>query len=1717
MAYNDNISLKNEETNEEIYMYCNKNNTLLNNFSNLKKCQTKNFNIGKYLEEDKLKLNEKNIFRKKYNNKITNNIKCTRDEDYNKDRSQSISRNDENKYNIKKFVNLKTQESITNGIITSRFLNRSNTPKRSRNIVETNVKKNNLKIGIINEYRNSDGKNIKMDNKYNNASNNLLYTYMNNEDIYENKNIHDNHILNSDITTIKNSVNNAFKNKNTEIKSNVLIDLNKVRNFKCNNSLDNNISNKNDYDDKLNISNTYKCDSSKIIVGNVNNNITNNSSTENMFNKFNEILINGYPPYYSKDNIGFPKKNIKISSCNNFLYNDNILMNEKNCENNNYHLYNNITSSYNLNNNKSEQTKIIYSDLYIETNENKKNELKLHKANTDGLNMKQKLKCSNYCNHSLHNSTINKIEFLEENMKNNKYINKNYLNSQKKCCTNKNFFNSNIDNNKYASPLYYKEDVDLPNHFYTDNILEEKITNMNKNNLENTQDTTINKKENFLNYKRNAQYNTNSEEYKLLKVYNNSIYNDMNDYLNNSRNKREVITRMDNINKFCEYNNCENKKDIKNYNIESTLYNEKDFMNINDVKNNINDNKEKIHYITIDSNKNNCLNEEIIKNNSSINEQNNNYYINVKMNDKTFIASYDNTSNKCKQADIFKNENNKKYFIDSSHVLLNENISNDNVICINSLLNKEINNNNYLKISSKLDEKSNNITKKINTDNNSDKIFDEKNLERNHTSSSVSTYLSLNSNKVIKVNNDKISKWNKNANSINLKNMNEVNYEKEDELKHKIINKIIDDDNKYNESNNYMFSEDTYFPPENAVKGSLNSCLRDNYYSYVKILKEEKLLDNNKKFHILLHQNNATNNFIMNNENKENANSLNMNTINIPLHRDNSTHDIFNKKFLLNKNIITTTNILNNKIINNSNISHTYSINKSLQNNNKKLSNTCILNSTVSNGANSLNKNNIPETTNNFLSNNLSNKDSFNSMYMLNRKMMNNNTLCNNNKITLKTLKNENKNYLSKTVLLNLNRINSNNERKGLESCKSFDNSKICNYLRNIDTKSLTKFHRTASLRNHNLRKKKLDTEMHEHINNFKEENFEIDTKYIVKKAVVIGCNYVNEEETRLYGCANDAYVFCRALVKYFDFAPENILLLTDSLPSNAYIYDDFDINRMKYIKEANNSSIDDGKDVKRNIFKLFNKSGMYNQNKKNVEINLCNSCKNFDIKNVDISSQNINLNLWPTRINILKAVNWLVRDSVPFGSYVFYFAGKSVQVDNMSGWEGEGYDEAFLCSDPFNKNYEHNVITAVQLKDLLLSINSNSQMTIILDCSGGQTILDPAGTENSWSYIKGCKQKGIWPITNPTDKVHKAVYDITILNNSTMKKYFCKSRFSELIEVESTAAMIDPLLQSISSLPIAPKAYCLCAATWEQISIEGLFPIIEFARVKQLKKTNNYDNDNKNKSTKKKREKKKNSQKILSNEEGLKKKKSFYEKNFNFSLSMMRKFFNNNKNDSMENKNVKKFEEKDKSKKLYSDNSYNDLKDSIYSGSDNNSDMSVNTDDSEENTGEDKDDNYILVSHGVFTYCFIEAIMEFKEKELKNNIFEKNNQKFLPMTLKNLINLIQEKIQYVKNNKLKKLNQKPEFTIHPGANATINNYFVHYSKNIHFQNNKYNFINSDLYPFLNVNKAWEEINKNTLRNRKSLSLNSTLINTASSKYFTEQNDQIKNSYNLKY
>lgn len=287
------------------------------------------------------------------------------------------------------------------------------------------------------------------------------------------------------------------------------------------------------------------------------------------------------------------------------------------------------------------------------------------------------------------------------------------------------------------------------------------------------------------------------------------------------------------------------------------------------------------------------------------------------------------------------------------------------------------------------------------------------------------------------------------------------------------------------------------------------------------------------------------------------------------------------------------------------------------------------------------------------------------------------------------------------------------------------------------------------------------------------------------RRAVVVGINYLLAPDILLRGCCNDASAVACALVTTCDFSPSEVILLVDACPARAYS-----------IAEA--SSLLSTKE--------------YQEAQRPDDFILCKDRQ-------------------PTRRNILLALNWLRADAQPGDVLLFYFAGHGIQLDDMSGWEGEGYDEAILPMDFYGE--EVNAITAVMIRNLLLSVAKDVQVTAILDCNGGQTMLDPAGT-GTWSFIKGVKQRGVWPfVTDATDKVASAVYDPEPWSHPMMKKHGARPRFVPGAEIASAQELLDPTLQKSNlQLVTRVKGYLFAAAPWGQCAIEALLPRLEFPAI---------------------------------------------------------------------------------------------------------------------------------------------------------------------------------------------------------------------------------------------------------------------------------------------
>ncbi|KAF8821561.1 ICE family protease (caspase) p20 domain-containing protein [Cardiosporidium cionae] len=364
--------------------------------------------------------------------------------------------------------------------------------------------------------------------------------------------------------------------------------------------------------------------------------------------------------------------------------------------------------------------------------------------------------------------------------------------------------------------------------------------------------------------------------------------------------------------------------------------------------------------------------------------------------------------------------------------------------------------------------------------------------------------------------------------------------------------------------------------------------------------------------------------------------------------------------------------------------------------------------------------------------------------------------------------------------------------------------------------------------------------------------NSSVSSRNVIKKAVVIGISYVDYDTFFLEGSANDAALVAYSLVHLLAFDPQNVVLMTDALPSSCYRLDTnyFQLSANSETPQSTSSSesstcISNASEPVNCKTKYFSNDNSSSKCPRSVapgsrqsmltstkwdftspvlpdgeEDKMLSSNKSAPLQNADTpeegkeylmnspyrvivhppvklhkigkSKPNTCKKKRPTRENILKAINWLVRDAGPGNVLLFYFAGHGLQIDNMIGYEGEGYDEGILPVD-FECGIEDNwnVLTTVQLKELLLGIDRTVQLTMILDCNGGQTILDPAGTVND------------------------------------MRSQYVRPRFIPGISIDSTSVISDPFLMQGGVTPLTAKAYCLTAAPWSQCAIECAFSSI--------------------------------------------------------------------------------------------------------------------------------------------------------------------------------------------------------------------------------------------------------------------------------------------------
>ncbi|CBZ56278.1 putative ICE-like protease (caspase) p20 domain-containing protein [Neospora caninum Liverpool] len=354
------------------------------------------------------------------------------------------------------------------------------------------------------------------------------------------------------------------------------------------------------------------------------------------------------------------------------------------------------------------------------------------------------------------------------------------------------------------------------------------------------------------------------------------------------------------------------------------------------------------------------------------------------------------------------------------------------------------------------------------------------------------------------------------------------------------------------------------------------------------------------------------------------------------------------------------------------------------------------------------------------------------------------------------------------------------------------------------------------------------------------------------RRALIVGCGHQKGQPYHIRGAGNDAHLFAHACVQFLGIDPKEICVLTDTAPSTCYRGRGRDgslLGPAAYIQGKDGSkhgsllarqdnmhaATDDKSDATSALSQAMREvagfgsrhfgaaQGRSGEETKAVVHSV------VDVDGLESEEPNPVVSELPTRHNILRGLRWLVEDARCDDYLIFYFSGHSVQMDNMSGWEGEGYEEAFVPCDFNIRDVESgdpvSLVGALEVREILFNIPDRTQLTIFLDCCGGQTVLDPAGSLSRFTFIKGVKQRGMWPFSDPTDKMCLAKYRPDVWASPDMHKQVVQPRYIPAVEVQSLSCVSTASVKGDEhEKPGLLNAYCVAAAPWGSVALEASF-----------------------------------------------------------------------------------------------------------------------------------------------------------------------------------------------------------------------------------------------------------------------------------------------------
>ncbi|KAF4652260.1 hypothetical protein FOL47_011182, partial [Perkinsus chesapeaki] len=177
-----------------------------------------------------------------------------------------------------------------------------------------------------------------------------------------------------------------------------------------------------------------------------------------------------------------------------------------------------------------------------------------------------------------------------------------------------------------------------------------------------------------------------------------------------------------------------------------------------------------------------------------------------------------------------------------------------------------------------------------------------------------------------------------------------------------------------------------------------------------------------------------------------------------------------------------------------------------------------------------------------------------------------------------------------------------------------------------------------------------------------------------------------------------------------------------------------------------------------------------------------------------------------PTRAVMLKALRWLVSGAEPDDVLFFSFSGYGCQIDDLDGYEGEGFSSAILPADYMCENEcgDMRVIPTEDIRSVLLSVPPGVKVFLLMDCDHTTDIVDATGCTSA-IHDERCWVEG----------------------GSAQMEARPRHRIPSVVEVDLAALRRGPENRESVGFMRRPTstAFCLSASDHAQTALEMLLP----------------------------------------------------------------------------------------------------------------------------------------------------------------------------------------------------------------------------------------------------------------------------------------------------